>query len=95
MGEYSKALSYLEKTLSIKQKSLPSTHPSIKNSIPVSSTCYDDPTKDHSEQAASTVVPNNQTHAKEILLKLCDELRLNLTLTTGRARINPDDITPE
>ncbi|CAM2719975.1 unnamed protein product [Rotaria socialis] len=95
MGEYSKALSYLEKTLSIKQKSLPSTHPSIKNSIPVSSTCYDDPTKDHSEPAASTVVPNNQTHAKEILLKLCDELRLNLTLTTGRARINPDDITPE
>ncbi|CAF1554943.1 unnamed protein product, partial [Rotaria magnacalcarata] len=30
MGEYSKALSYLEKALGIWRKSLPSTHPNIK-----------------------------------------------------------------
>jgi hypothetical protein len=31
MGEYSKALSYLERALDIQQRSLPANHPSIKN----------------------------------------------------------------
>ncbi|CAF5115402.1 unnamed protein product, partial [Rotaria magnacalcarata] len=61
--------------------------------IPVSITCYDDPTKDHSEPAASTTAPNNQMN--KILLKLCDELRPNLILTTGGTGSGPDYITPE
>ncbi|CAM4766304.1 unnamed protein product [Rotaria magnacalcarata] len=32
--------------------------------IPVSTTCYDDPTKDHSGPAISTVVPDSQMHFK-------------------------------
>ncbi|CAF1517467.1 unnamed protein product [Rotaria magnacalcarata] len=51
----------------------------------MSATCYDDPTKDHSKPVAST----------EILLKLCDELRPNLRLTTGGTGINSDDMTAE
>ncbi|CAF4584032.1 unnamed protein product [Rotaria socialis] len=79
----------------------------------LSTTCYDDPTKDRSGPAlikyltdksngniqwihlASTVVPDKQTHLKETLLKLCDELQPNLILTTGGTGISPDDITPE
>ncbi|CAF4574444.1 unnamed protein product, partial [Rotaria magnacalcarata] len=33
MGEYSKALSYLEKSLDICRKSLPATHPDIKSTM--------------------------------------------------------------
>ncbi|CAF1980514.1 unnamed protein product [Rotaria magnacalcarata] len=51
--------------------------------IPVSTTCYDDPTKDYSGRAASKVVLDNQTHVKETSLKLSDELRSNLILKTG------------
>ncbi|CAF4936034.1 unnamed protein product, partial [Rotaria socialis] len=32
--------------------------------IPVSTTCYDDPTKDYSGRAASKIVLDNQTHVK-------------------------------
>ncbi|CAF2089923.1 unnamed protein product [Rotaria magnacalcarata] len=67
----------------------------VKEFIPVSTTCYDDPTKDHSEPAASTTAPNNQMNVEKILLKLCDELRPNLILTTGGTGSSPDYITPE
>ncbi|CAF4924284.1 unnamed protein product, partial [Rotaria socialis] len=63
--------------------------------IPVSTTCYDDPTKDYSGRAASKIVLDNQTHVKETSLKLCDKLRSNLILKTGGTGINSDDITPE
>ncbi|CAF4994769.1 unnamed protein product, partial [Rotaria magnacalcarata] len=49
----------------------------------LSTTCYDDPTKDYSGRAASKVVLDNQTHVKETSLKLSDELRSNLILKTG------------
>ncbi|CAM4968188.1 unnamed protein product [Rotaria socialis] len=41
--------------------------------IPVSTTCYDDPTTDYSGRVASKVVHDNQTHVKETSLKFCDE----------------------
>ncbi|CAM4912014.1 unnamed protein product [Rotaria socialis] len=63
--------------------------------IPVSTTCYDDPTKDYSGRVASKVVLDNQTHVNETSLKFCDELRPNLILKTGGTGINSDDITPE
>ncbi|CAF4279993.1 unnamed protein product, partial [Rotaria magnacalcarata] len=63
--------------------------------IPVSTTCYDDSTKDYSRRAASKVVLDNQTHFRETVLKLCNELRPNLILKTGGTGINSDDITPE
>ncbi|CAF0944035.1 unnamed protein product [Adineta steineri] len=81
--------------------------------VTVSTTCYDDPIRDHSGPAlikymadksnntvqwihlASTVVPDNQTHVKETLLKLSDELYPHLILTTGGTGISPDDVTPE
>ncbi|CAF0923256.1 unnamed protein product [Adineta steineri] len=81
--------------------------------VTVSTTCYDDPIRDHSGPAlikymadkanntvqwvhlASTVVPDNQTHVKETLLKLSDELHPHLILTTGGTGISPDDVTPE
>ncbi|CAF4657808.1 unnamed protein product [Rotaria socialis] len=50
--------------------------------IPVSTTCYDDPTKDYRGRAASNIVLDNQTHVMTSL-KLCDELRSNLILKTG------------
>ncbi|CAF5221471.1 unnamed protein product, partial [Rotaria magnacalcarata] len=40
--------------------------------IPLSTAGYDDPRKDHSGPAASTVVRNNQILFKKTLLKLCD-----------------------
>ncbi|CAF4584019.1 unnamed protein product, partial [Rotaria socialis] len=61
----------------------------------VSTTCYDDPTKDYSGRVASKVVLDNQTHVNETSLKFCDELRPNLILKTGGTGINSDDITPE
>ncbi|CAF4722383.1 unnamed protein product [Rotaria socialis] len=44
-----------------------------KEFIPVSTTCYDDPTTDYSGRVASKVVHDNQTHVKETSLKFCDE----------------------
>ncbi|CAF2139147.1 unnamed protein product, partial [Rotaria magnacalcarata] len=37
----------------------------------------------------------DQPHVKETLLKLCDEVRPNLILTTGGTRISLYDITPD
>ncbi|CAF1907927.1 unnamed protein product [Rotaria magnacalcarata] len=60
--------------------------------IPLSTAGYDDPRKDHSGPAASTVVRDNQILFKKTLLKLCDQIRPNLLLTTGGTEIIPDDI---
>ncbi|CAF5192226.1 unnamed protein product, partial [Rotaria magnacalcarata] len=54
--------------------------------IPVSTSCYDDPTKNHSGRAACQGMK---------LLKWCDEIRPNLILTTGGTRISLYEITPE
>ncbi|CAM4792155.1 unnamed protein product, partial [Rotaria magnacalcarata] len=56
----------------------------------MSATCYDDPTKDHSEPVASTIIPNNQMNAKA-----CSFYLLSVRLTTGGTGINSDDMTAE
>ncbi|CAF5047637.1 unnamed protein product, partial [Rotaria magnacalcarata] len=48
------------------------------------------------QQLHSTATNQHQQFVKEeSLLKLCDELRPNLILTTGGTGISPDDTTPE
>ncbi|CAF2074841.1 unnamed protein product, partial [Rotaria magnacalcarata] len=48
------------------------------------------------QQLHSTATKQHKRLVKEeTLLKLCDEIRPNLILTTGGTRLNPDDITPE
>ncbi|CAF1623715.1 unnamed protein product, partial [Rotaria magnacalcarata] len=63
--------------------------------IPLSTGGYDDPRKNRSGPAASTVVRDNQILFKKTLLKLCDQIRPNLLLTTGGTEIIPDDIISE
>ncbi|CAF4689624.1 unnamed protein product, partial [Rotaria magnacalcarata] len=54
--------------------------------LSVSTTCYDDPTKDHSEPAASTTAPNNQMN-----VEACHCYPLSVSYTANAA-IQIDDI---
>jgi molybdopterin adenylyltransferase len=47
------------------------------------------------EVAFSTVIPDEEEEIKRVLLKVADEMRLDLIVTTGGTGVSPRDVTPD
>lgn len=47
------------------------------------------------EVAAALIIPDQKDRIRETLLRWCDDLQLDLVITTGGTGLSPRDVTPE